>query len=190
MSRPLHSLLAHWDVCNWKSRSYALVHNESLLRNAPSTPAILPLAFPHRPFCPLLPQTLSECLHSWRKPWRKPVWLQSEVSLGSSNPFRVIWHDFMEVSLGENSNVKHNLVLETWKKKPSDFFSSTFPPLHSVQPSLFSLRGHYLTAGTRGEATEAGGNLSTLASSIRTQAFGLTHLPRDLCWPLVFFGCW
>lgn len=44
----------------------------------------------------------------------------------------------MEASLGENSNVKHNLALETRKKKPSDFFSSTFPllALAGLPPSL------------------------------------------------------
>lgn len=54
-----------------------------------------------------------------------------KVSPGSAKAFRVIWQDSKKVSLGRNSNIKHNLVLDTGKKKSSGFFSLTF--------SLFSL---------------------------------------------------
>ena len=120
----LHALTALWDVRISRSCFNAQPHGGGSLTWTAATPPSLSqpsLTCPSPP--PLLLHILPECLEQWRK----PVWLQSKVSPGSSNPFRVIWHDFMEVSLGENSNVKHNLILETWKKKPSDFFSSTFP---------------------------------------------------------------
>lgn len=109
----------------------------------------------HLPSLPLLSQIFS-CLEQWRE----PVWWQAKVSPGSFNPFRVIWHDFMEVSLGENSNVKHNLVLETWKKKPSDFFSSTFP-LHTLPSFPLPLSGVIIPSlggWAGGEATITGHN--------------------------------
>ena len=154
----------------------------SWTRTAGSTPLLRqpPITCPPR----LLLHILSECLEQWRR----PVWLQSKVSPGSSNPFKVIWHDFMEVSLGENSNVKHNLVLESWKKKISDFFSSAFP-LHILSGLPPSLSGVITSQwGPEVEATVAGGDLLTLPlpeSSTAIQSHSLTQ--ASLLTP--FSGC-
>lgn len=115
--------------CTLRSRSHAVSQTAWPETQAPHCYSV---SSPLPALPPLCPPDLSEC----QELWRKPVWLQPKFSLGSSNTFRAIWHDFMEVSLRGISNVKHNLVLETWKKKPSDFFSSTFPlySLSSLSP--------------------------------------------------------
>lgn len=99
----------------------------------------------------------------------------------------------MEASLGENSNVKHNLALETRKKKPSDFFASTFPlrelwlafPL--LSPGSLPCR---VGGGGRGDATVAGGSLLTLPLPGSTQVLATqSHLLTQTSLQTLFSEC-